>query len=113
MFGFLARPRSKKRCLTISVMVLMLWAYSPVGITLPVVDLLTRPSLYSQMLDHFQKPLCPSFNKYDRQKLLLLESNECTSIESKHPDFSADICFSPYLCNEGLVRVRRRDRVRK
>ncbi|KAG0205255.1 hypothetical protein BGX33_008005 [Mortierella sp. NVP41] len=64
------------------------------------------------MLDHLQKPRCPRFNKYARQKLLLLEPNgECTPIESEHSDFSADICFSPYTCNEGLVRVRRRDRL--
>ncbi|KAF9191259.1 hypothetical protein BGZ51_007579 [Haplosporangium sp. Z 767] len=96
-FGFFTRPRSRKRCLIISVMVLMLWVYSPAGITLPVVDLLTRPSLYSQMLDHFQKPLCPSFNKYDRQKLSLLEPNECTLIKSQHPDFSG-------LCKEANLK---------
>ncbi|KAF9541809.1 hypothetical protein EC957_002644 [Mortierella hygrophila] len=62
------------------------------------------------MLDHHQKPLCPRFSKYDRQKLLLLEPTECTPVETEHPDFSADICFSPFVCNEGLVRVRRRDR---
>ncbi|KAF9953584.1 hypothetical protein BGZ72_005313 [Mortierella alpina] len=69
-----------------------------------------RPTLHSQMLDHLQKPLCPRFSKYDRQKLLLLEPNECTPLQSQHPDFSADICFSQYQCNEGLVRVRRKDR---
>ncbi|KAF9102065.1 hypothetical protein BGX29_004988 [Mortierella sp. GBA35] len=64
------------------------------------------------MLDHLQKPLCSRFNKYNRQKLLLLEPNgECTPIESEHSVFSADICFSPYTCNEGLVRVRRRGRL--
>ncbi|KAG9061210.1 hypothetical protein KI688_007548 [Linnemannia hyalina] len=62
------------------------------------------------MLDHHQKPLCPRFSKYDRQKLLLLEPTECMPVETEHPDFSADICFSPFVCNEGLVRVRRRDR---
>ncbi|KAF9438599.1 hypothetical protein BGZ76_006651 [Entomortierella beljakovae] len=40
----------------------------------------------------------------------MLEPKECTPIQSEHPDFSADICFSPYTCNEGLVRVRRKDR---
>ncbi|KAF9923948.1 hypothetical protein FBU30_005997 [Linnemannia zychae] len=63
------------------------------------------------MLDHLHKPLCPRLSKYDRQKLLLLETNDCVPIESVHPDFSADICFSPYMCNEGLVRIRRRDRL--
>ncbi|KAG0305734.1 hypothetical protein BGZ98_003655 [Dissophora globulifera] len=62
------------------------------------------------MLDHLQQPLCPRFYKYDRQKLQLLEPRECTPIPSEHPDFSADVCFSPFMCNEGLVRVRRRDR---
>ncbi|KAF9903449.1 hypothetical protein EC991_003822 [Linnemannia zychae] len=63
------------------------------------------------MLDHLQKPLCPRLSKYDRQKLMLLESSECTAVESEHPDFSVDICFSPYMCNEGLIRIRRRDRL--
>ncbi|KAF9351926.1 hypothetical protein BGX34_000274 [Mortierella sp. NVP85] len=69
----------------------------------------SHPTVYSQSLDHLQKPLCPRFYKYDRQKLLLLEPNECTPLPSEHPEFSADICFSPFTCNEGLVRVRRRD----
>ncbi|KAF9429833.1 hypothetical protein BGZ94_009295 [Podila epigama] len=111
--SLLLRPRSKKRCLILSVSALILWFYIQPHITtapLSPVEYLTRPSIYSQMLDHLQKPLCPRFRKYDRQKLLLLEPNDCTPLESKHPDFSADICFSPYTCNEGLVRVRRRDR---
>ncbi|KAG0090917.1 hypothetical protein BGZ92_001889 [Podila epicladia] len=41
------------------------------------------------MLDHMKKPLCPTFRKYDRQKLILLEPNDCTPLDSKHPDFSA------------------------
>ncbi|KAK3815054.1 MAG: hypothetical protein J3Q66DRAFT_388962 [Benniella sp.] len=77
----------------------------------PGMDLFSRPAIYSQSLDHLQKPLCPRFYKYDQQKLLLLETNECTPFPSEHPEFSADICFSPFTCNEGLVRVRRRDRV--
>jgi len=40
----------------------------------------------------------------------LLALNECTPLPSEYPEFSADICFSPFTCNEGLVRVRRRDR---
>jgi hypothetical protein len=111
--SFLLRPRSKKRFLTFTVMTLVLWYYIQPQFTTSIspVDYLTRPSIYSQMLDHVKKPLCPTFRKYDRQKLLLLDPNDCTSLDSKHPDFSADICFSPYTCNEGLVRVRRRDRV--
>ncbi|KAG0329230.1 hypothetical protein BG000_000149 [Podila horticola] len=110
--NFLLRPRSKKRFLTLMVTTLVLWLYiqSHVTTSISPVDYLTRPSIYSQMIDHVKKPLCPKFRKYDRQKLVLLESNDCTSLDSKHPDFSADICFSPYTCNEGLVRVRRRDR---
>lgn len=119
--GFLTRPRSRKRILLISLAALLLWYFSPSTSTLSstttsttsVVDYLLarRPAIYSQMLDHHQKPLCPRFSKYDRQKLLLLEPTECTPIETEHPDFSADICFSPFVCNEGLVRIRRRDRV--
>ncbi|KAF9149847.1 hypothetical protein BG015_008339 [Linnemannia schmuckeri] len=119
--GFLTRPRSKKRMLLISLTTLLLWYFSPSSSsftntttsTTGVLDyLLThRPTIHSQMLDHLQKPLCPRFSKYDRQKLLLLEPTECTPIKTEHPDFSADICFSPFVCNEGLVRVRRRDRL--
>ncbi|KAK5827653.1 hypothetical protein F5H01DRAFT_399218 [Linnemannia elongata] len=119
--GFLTRPRSRKRILLISLAALLLWYFSPSTSTLSstttsttsVVDYLLarRPAIYSQMLDHHQKPLCPRFSKYDRQKLLLLEPTECTPIETEHPDFSADICFSPFVCNEGLVRIRRRDRL--
>ncbi|KAG0246378.1 hypothetical protein BGX31_002679 [Mortierella sp. GBA43] len=88
----------------------MIWMYSPTGMPVPVMEFLSRPSIYSQSLDHLQQPLCPRFYKYDRQKLLLLEPNECMPLPSEHPEFSADICFSPFTCNEGLVRVRRRDR---
>ncbi|KAF8952996.1 hypothetical protein BGZ52_002587 [Haplosporangium bisporale] len=112
VISFLLRPRSRKRFLIISVTALVLWLYIQPHLTTSIspVNYLTRPSVYSQMLDHVKKPLCPKFRKYDRQKLLLLEPNDCTPLASKHPDFSADICFSPYTCNEGLVRVRRRDR---
>ncbi|KAI1320830.1 hypothetical protein EDD11_009787 [Mortierella claussenii] len=107
--GFLTRPRSKKRCIILFISALLLWMYSSSsGINLP--DYFSRPTIYSQTLDHLNKPLCPRFYKYDRQKLMMLEPNECTPVKSEHPDFSADICFSPYTCNEGLVRVRRRDR---
>ncbi|KAK3848377.1 MAG: hypothetical protein J3R72DRAFT_428885 [Linnemannia gamsii] len=114
--GFLTRPRSKKRMLFISLTLLLLWHFSPsnpliTDTTSTFHNYLTRPTIHSQMLDHLQKPLCPRFSKYDRQKLLLLETNECTPVESEHPDFSVDVCFSPYMCNEGLVRVRRRDRL--
>ncbi|KAG0045484.1 hypothetical protein BGZ83_009322 [Gryganskiella cystojenkinii] len=92
---------------------MLLWLYcSPTPSThvSKTMDYFIRPALHSQILDHLSKPLCPRFNKYDRQKLLLLEPNECTPLLTEHPDFSADLCFSPYTCNEGLVRVRRRDR---
>ncbi|KAF9586098.1 hypothetical protein BGW38_009710 [Lunasporangiospora selenospora] len=111
-WGLFCRPRSKKRCAVYAAAAFMFWMYTP-GLSSPKfspIEYFSRPAAFSQMLDHFDKPLCPSFRSYDRQKLLLLDPNECTPLLSEHPDFSVDICFSPYVCNEGLVRVRRRDR---
>ncbi|KAG0269373.1 hypothetical protein DFQ27_003701 [Actinomortierella ambigua] len=100
--------RSKKRCLMWSAGIIGLWLLIPYNLVWT--DYLSSPAVYSQILNRLDQPVCPTLKPYDRQKLLLLEPIECTPIESKHPDFSVDICFSPYVCNEGLVRVRRRDR---
>ncbi|KAF9976195.1 hypothetical protein BGZ73_008977 [Actinomortierella ambigua] len=101
--------RSKKRCLLWTASIISLWLFVPSHLVWT--DYFSGPAVYSQILNRLEQPVCPTLKPYDRQKLLLLEPIDCTSIESQHPDFSADICFSPYVCNEGLVRIRRRDRI--
>ncbi|KAG0239333.1 hypothetical protein BGW41_007818 [Actinomortierella wolfii] len=100
--------RSKRRCLIWTACIIFLWLLVPThfGWT----EYFRGPAVYSQISNRLGQPVCPTFKPYDRQKLLLLEPSECTPIESQHPDFNVDICFSPYVCNEGLVRIRRRDR---